>query len=334
MPLNYRHFKPAWWLNNPHLQTLYPALLRNAVALNRERQRILTPDGDFVDLDWYGDDKKAIAILLHGLAGSSQSGYILGLQHALKQQGISSVAMNFRGCSGESNRLARCYHSGETEDIHFIYQTLRQHYPQAELAVVGFSLGGNVLLKWLGEQGDKVTLFAAVAICAPLVLSECATKLDYGFSRLYRRHLLDELKRYLRRKQLYLHRNGLLFEAEKLQRFGDLSKIQSFWQYDDQVVAPLHGFKDVNDYYTRSSARQFLAKIRAPTLMIQAKDDPFMTEAILPTACELAPQVNLEIYSGGGHVGFVRGSRGFGIDYWLDGRITSFLGEMLENRPG
>ena len=334
MPLIHRHFRPVWWLNNPHLQTLYPALLRKPLPLNRQRERLLTPDGDFLDLDWYGDDRKVIVMLLHGLSGSSRSGYILGIQHALNLQGFSSVAMNFRGCSGEPNWLARCYHSGETEDIHFIYQTLRQRHPKAVFAAVGFSLGGNILLKWLGEQGVNLGLFAAAAICVPLVLSECATRLDHGFSRLYRQRLLAELTHDLQRKISYLCRNGLQEEADKIRQLGDLSAMRSFWQYDDRVVARLHGFRDVHDYYGRSSSRQFLHGIRIPTLLIQAKDDPFMTRAVLPEANELAAQVNLEIYNGGGHVGFVGGNRCCGTDYWLDKRVPNFLREQLTQQDG
>lgn len=329
MPITQHCFRPVWWLNNPHLQTFYPALLRKTKPLPRKRQRLLTPDGDFLDLDWFGEDKNTLVILLHGLSGSSQSSYILGLQQVLQAQGITSVAINFRGCSGEPNHLARCYHSGETEDIEFVYQSLRQQYPHAQLAAVGFSLGGNVLLKWLGEQGGSLKLNAAVAVSVPLVLSECATKLDHGFSRVYRQYLLDELKQYIHNKYRYLDTHDCQEEADKLKQLGDLSDINSFWQYDDRVVAGLHGFKNAHDYYQRASSRQFLSKIQLPTLVIQAEDDPFMTKAVLPTEEELAPQVRLEIYNGGGHVGFVSRQKLFRPDYWLDSRIPAFLHEHL-----
>lgn len=329
MSITQHQFRPAWWLSNPHLQTLYPALLRKAAPLDRKRERLTTPDGDFLDLDWYGDDRSVVAILMHGLSGSSESGYILGLQTALHEQGLTSVAMNFRGCSGESNRLARCYHSGETEDIDFVYRSLRHRHPKADFLVVGFSLGGNVLLKWLGEQGTAVSLKAAVAVSVPLVLSECATRLDNGFSRIYRKYLLDELKHYVRLKQRYLLKIGARAEAEKLAQLGDLSGIRSFWQYDDRVVARLHGFADAHDYYRRASSRQFLSSIRVPTLLIQAQDDPFMTRAVLPSHEELSSQVSLEVYPGGGHVGFVAGYKAIKPYYWLDQRIPEFLQNHL-----
>ncbi|MGZ8213468.1 MAG: hydrolase [Methylosarcina sp.] len=324
------NFRPAWWLKSGHLQTIYPAFLRRAPnTISIKRERLKTPDNDFIDIDCCGEDQQPIVILLHGLTGNSQSGYIRSLQRTLLSRGFRSVALNFRGCSGESNNLARCYHSGETEDLHFLYQTLRQREPHTPLAAVGFSLGGNVLLKWLGEHGRGLSLFAAVAVSVPLVLGACASKLDTGFSKIYRESLLRELKTYIKLKLRHLHKIGNLSEAEKIEQLGDLSKIKSFWQYDDRVVAKLHGFKDVHDYYLRSSSRQFLKNITVPTLLIQASDDPFMTEAVLPGIDELSPRVHLEITQGGGHVGFIHGNIPFKPRYWLDQRIPEFLGEHL-----
>ena len=291
------------------------------------RERLLTPDHDFIDIDWCGEGKQPLIMLLHGLTGSSQSGYIKGLQRTLLAQGFRSVALNFRGCSGEYNHSARCYHSGETEDIHFLYQTLRQREPDTPFAAIGFSLGGNVLLKWLGEQGNTLTLFAAIAVSVPLVLSTCATKLDNGFSKIYRKNLLRELKHYVRAKQRHLEKLGKRQEAAKIEELGDLSRIKSFWEYDDRVVARLHGFKDVQDYYQRSSSRQFLKSIAIPTLLIQAVDDPFMTEDVLPDLDELSSSIHLEITQGGGHVGFIAGAIPFKPLYWLEQRIPEFLSQ-------
>lgn len=318
-------FRPAWWLNSPHLQTIYPAFLRRiSPPAGTRRERLDTPDGDFLDIDWVDNGDRPLVILLHGLAGSSRSGYIQGLQHSLLAAGFASVALNFRGCSGEMNRMARCYHSGETEDIAFLYRTLRRRFPNRAMAAIGFSLGGNVLLKWLGEQGDKLDLCAAVAISVPLVLSECADKLDRGFSKLYRDYLLRELKHYMRVKLKHLQGIDQQEQAERIAELGDLSGIKSFWQYDSKVVAGLHGFKDAHDYYQRSSSRQFLQHIRVPTLILQARDDPFMTERVLPSSAELSDQVQLEVCAGGGHVGFVGGSL-FRPQYWLEERIGGFL---------
>ena len=322
-------FKPAWWLKNSHLQTLYPALLRKPENPVLKRERLLTPDDDFIDIDFCGEGDQPLVILLHGLTGSSQSVYIKGLQQALWQQGLRSAALNFRGCSGEYNHSSRCYHSGETGDIDFLYRTLRAREPDTQMAAVGFSLGGNVLLKWLGEQGKKVQIFAAVAVSVPLVLSACASKLDSGFSKLYRASLLRELKEYVHLKQQHLASLGKSEEAEILRQIGDLDSINSFWQYDDRVIAKLYDFANVEDYYQRSSSRQFLQAITVPTLLIQAQDDPFMTPEVIPELSELSASVSLEISARGGHVGFISGNNPLQPEYWLDQRIPEFLQQQL-----
>ena len=323
-------FKAAWWLKNPHLQTLYPALLRRLKPLHCVRERLTTPDNDFIDLDWYGQAHQPLVMLLHGLTGSSQSLYIQGLQQQLSANGFRSVALNFRGCSGESNHLARCYHSGDTEDIDFLYQTVRQREPDTPIAAIGFSLGANVLLKWLGEQQKSVNLFAAAAVSTPLVLGQCASKLDKGFSMIYRNRLLTELKVYIQNKQQHLERIGQTEQAARLKELGDLSKIDSFWQYDERVVAKLHGFQSAKDYYQRASSRQFLKSIAVPTLLIQALDDPFMTAAVIPDKAELSSYVQLEITPHGGHVGFIAGHNPFKPVYWLEQRLVQFLQQPLQ----
>jgi uncharacterized protein len=319
-------FKPAWWLRNCHLQTIYPALFRKIPnPPDYYRERITTPDHDFIDVDYCGTGKQPLVILLHGLTGSAQSVYIKGLQSALLKQGLRSAALNFRGCSGQSNNRARSYHSGETEDVQFLYQTLRQREPDTPIAAVGFSLGGNVLLKWLGEQGQNLNLFAAVAVSVPLLLGICATKMDYGFAKNYRRNLLKELKTYMRNKLVHLEGIGHTEDAVKVKELGDLSAINSFWEYDDRVVAKLHGFEDVHDYYNRSSSRQYLKSITVPTLLIQAVDDPFMTAEVLPGLNEISPTVQLEFTPHGGHVGFISGHIPLRPHYWLEQRIPEFL---------
>ncbi len=326
-------FIPAWWLKHAHLQTIYPAIFRaNAKNTRIKRERIITPDNDFLDIDCCGEDKdQPLVILLHGLTGSSQSKYIKGMQVVLEKQGFRSISMNFRGCSGVSNNLARCYHSGETEDIHFLYQTLRMREPDTAIAVVGFSLGGNVLLKWLGEQGDAVSLFSACAVSVPLVLSACATKLDSGFSRLYRNSLIRELKQYIKMKHKHLKSTGKLSEAKRLAEIGPLSAIRSFWQYDEQVIARLHGFDSAADYYEKSSSRYFLNQIAVPTLIIQSYDDPFMTKEVIPAQAEMSSKVELEMTQAGGHVGFINGGNPLKPEYWLEKRIPAFLKFQLNN---
>jgi len=323
-------YKTAWWLKNPHLQTIYPFLFRKTTLQSSlRRERLITPDNDFIDVDWVGEAHQPLIVLLHGLTGSSQSTYISGLQAQLLLDGFRTVTLNFRGCSGELNHSARCYHSGETEDIGFLYQTIRAREPDTPIAMVGFSLGGNVLLKWLGESKDNVSLSVAVAVSVPLVLSICASTLDKGFSRVYRYKLLDELKVYLSAKKRYLEHLGLVDEASKIAELGDVSHIKSFWQYDDQVVARLHDFKDVHDYYQRSSSQQFLKSIAVPTLVIQSIDDPFMTPEVLPTQDNLSSCVQVEVTEGGGHVGFISGGMPFKPEYWLERRIPEFLKQFI-----
>lgn len=329
MPISASAFRPIWWLRNRHLQTIWPALYRRAPMPLRYRQRLSTQDDDFLDVDWLGAAPNPIVLLLHGLTGSANSGYILGMQQALLQSGFRSIALNFRGCSGQPNRSARCYHSGDTSDLDFLVHRLKRCEPLTPLAAIGFSLGGNVLLKWLGESGEQSGLFAAAAVSVPMQLAPCADRLDKGLSRLYRNRLLAELKLYITQKRRHLDQAGLATEAGKLHELGDLSDIRSFWQYDDRVVARLYGFKDVHDYYRQAGCRPYLSAIRTPTLIIQALDDPFMTPDVLPQPEELPPAIALEISRYGGHVGFVSSTPTGGIDYWLERRIPHFLRERL-----
>jgi predicted alpha/beta-fold hydrolase len=305
---------------------MYPSLCRKLPnPPDYRRERLTTPDDDFLDLDFCGTGTQPLVILLHGLTGSSQSGYIKGLQHRLIALGLRSVAVNFRGCSGQPNNRARCYHSGETEDIQHIYQVLRQREPHTPMAAIGFSLGGNVLLKWLGEQQNQLDLFAAVAVSVPMLLNICATRLDSGFSKLYCLKLLNELKSYMNNKLRHLNAIEHTSDAEKITALGDLSAIDSFWQYDDIVVAQLHGFEDVHDYYRRSSSRQYLQSIHVTTLIIQSGDDPFMSLEVLPAINEMSSSVQLEVSTHGGHVGFVSGQNPLKPTYWLEQRIPEFL---------
>ena len=259
-------------------------------------------------------------IVLHGLEGSLQSPYARGMLAAIARRGWRGVMMHFRGCGGEPNRRARSYHSGETEDLRYLIGVLRAREPQAKLAAVGFSLGGNALLKYLGEAPDRTGLNAAVAVSVPFELALCAERLQRGFSRLYQWHLL----RSLRRKALHkLRRFDLPVTPQSLRQCRD------FRQFDDKVTAPLHGFDGVDDYYRRCSSRQFLRAIAVPTLAIQSGDDPFMTAGVIPDPAELAPSVRLEVTARGGHVGFISGAVPFQARYWLEERVPAFLHEHL-----
>ncbi len=319
-------FKPAWWLTNRHLQTLWPTLFRWLEAPPIRHESITTPDGDFLELSWCGQ-RGPLVIILHGLTGSYRSHYVRGLQWTLLKQDWHSVVLNFRGCGKKINHSWRCYHSGETGDLNFLYQWLRDRLPAIPMAAVGYSLGGNVLLKWLGEQGRNVDLFAACAVSVPLELAKCADAMDVGLSRLYRNRLLKELKEYMQRKVRDLECLGNIRDANRIRKLGDLTDIRSFWEYDDRVVAALYPFRDVHDYYRRCSSRSYLAKIKVPTLLIHARDDPFMTSDVIPAARETSAHVVVEISERGGHVGFVENKFPMKPGYWLERRIPEFLRE-------
>ncbi len=314
-------FKPAWWLPGPHLQTLWPSLCRRSVLKGQEikRERLELPDGDFVDLASLGSEGP-IVLILHGLEGSVHSTYAQGMLASFLAQGWQGILMHFRGCSGEPNRLSRCYHSGDTSDLAKVVQFLRQRHAKLPIAAVGFSLGANVLLKWLGETGSSNLLAAAVAISVPFELAKTSQRVQKGFSRVYQWHLLRSLRRRLQQK----------FERYPLEReMPPLASLKTLWDFDEYFTAPLHGFSSAHDYYTRCSSRQYLKDIRIPTLIIQAKDDPFMSMDLIPRPEELAALVKLELCPKGGHVGFVAGPHPFRAEYWLEKRVPSYLENYL-----
>ena len=320
-------FKPIAGLSHHHIQTLLPVLLRKRSTISYQQQTLELPDGDFVDLAWKTmpgpNDHRPIVVVFHGLEGSIHSPYIKGILMSLQQRGWHAVLMHFRNCSGRVNRLARAYHSGDTADARYFFDYLKQHYPQSPLAAVGYSLGGNMLLKLLAELGSATPLQAAVSVCAPLQLDVCADRIRRGFSRLYLKHLMQNLKRNLLNKYRY-HNYKELIGLTKEQ----IHQLKDFWQFDDAFTAPMHGFKNVHDYYARSSARQYLAGIETPTLLIQALDDPFMTSDVIPGEKEMSKAVQLEISSKGGHVGFISGQR-YKPVFWLEKRIPDFLADYL-----
>lgn len=322
MPITQSAFQPAWWLRSAHLQTLYPHLCRRPTPTPWTPERLELGDGDFVDLQWSGSDDQPLVCLFHGLEGSGESTYINGLRHALSQAGLASVLMQFRGCSGEPNRMARGYHSGDTGDIATLMQTVLERFPGRWIGATGFSLGGNALLKYLGELGAECPISQAVAVSVPFDLGQCADRLNSGLSRIYERHLLSKLNAKVGQ------RRGLMTAARVDVDAAVCSK--SFREFDGRVVAPLFGFADADDYYTQSSCGQFLSSIARPTLILHALDDPFMTRASVPTADMLSEQVTLELSSRGGHVGFVQGPSPGAAQYWLDKRITAAFTAVAE----
>ncbi|WLG96161.1 hydrolase [Pseudomonas sp. FP198] len=322
-------FIPAPGLGNPHLQTLWGPLWRKTVHIDRERERFWLDDGDFLDLDWHGPHsaEAPLVLVLHGLTGSSNSPYVAGLQRALNAQGWASVALNWRGCSGEPNLLARSYHSGASEDLAAAIAHLRARRPLAPLFAVGYSLGGNVLLKHLGEASSDSQLQGAVAVSVPFRLDQCADRIGQGFSRFYQAHFMREMVAYVRNKQRQFQHDGRDEGLAALAALGSLDNMRTFWDFDGRVTAPLHGFSDAADYYRRASSRYFMAGISTPTLVIQAADDPFVFPHSLPEPGELSASTHLELHRRGGHVGFVDGTlRRPG--YYLERRIPDWLASL------
>jgi len=311
-------FRPAWWLPGPHLQTLYPSLFRKRKTPPLTRERFELADGDFIDIDWTRPADSMKILILHGLEGSLESHYTGGLLCALQQSGYTAGLMYFRGRSGEPNRLPRSYHSGDTGDLEEVIQHISLRHPETKLAVIGFSLGGNVLLKWLGEKGHAAGITTAIAISVPLDLHQAAIKLNHGLSRIYQRHLLNKLRTSVAAKAV---RHAPPFPVDRLH------ELNTFHKFDNEITAPLHGFRNVDDYYARSSSKQFLKHIKIPTLLLQAIDDPFLPSSALPGRDELSASITMELSGCGGHVGFIAGANPLLPRYWLEERIVQHLNE-------
>jgi predicted alpha/beta-fold hydrolase len=314
-------FKAAWWLKNAHLQTIWPTVTRSKIELDLRRERFELTDGDFLDIDWLGEDqRKPIVVVLHGLGGSVESPYVPGMLQAIQESGWRAALMHFRGASEEHNRMARAYHAGETTDLAEFIQSIRRREPDTEIACVGYSLGGNVLLKWLGETGERNPLTAAIAVSVPFEFHKVIQRFNKGFSKFYSKYLLQQLRGEVVDK---FENTYAPIDVEKLK------KASSFIEFDESYTAPLHGFDSPYDYYQRASSRQYLKDICVPTLIIHAKDDPFMTPDSVPDESDIADCVTLEISETGGHVGFVTGNWPWQAEYWLDKRIPEFFKKHL-----
>jgi predicted alpha/beta-fold hydrolase len=315
-------FHPAWWLPGPHAQTLGARWLRPRTgesALRRERVRL--PDGDFLDLDFSDDDPRLpLVVVLHGLEGSARSTYALEMYRTLRAREIHAVGLNFRSCSGDLNQTPRLYHSGETGDLAHVLGLLRDRFPGRPIGAVGFSLGGNVLLKYLGEAGKAAGTAAAVAVSVPFNLAAGAVQLERGFARAYRRYLVRKLQRKTRAK------------AAMLRHYVSLERAlgaRTFEEFDDAATAPLHGFVNAQDYYAKSSSAGYLAAIRVPTLLIHSADDPFLPAGAIPRAAVAAnAMLRAEFTESGGHVGFVAGPPWAPV-FWAERRAAEFLAEVL-----
>jgi uncharacterized protein len=307
-----RPFRPARWLPGAHAQTIAGRYIRPPHGVHYHRERLDTPDGDFLDLDFATVDGAPVlaedaplCVIVHGLEGSAQSSYVLETSRALAEHGIRAVAMNFRSCSGEPNRTARFYHAGETGDLGFLLENLAGRFPGATLLGVGFSLGSNVLLKYLGERGEASRIRAAVGVSVPFDLGRGADKLAATFmGRLYTRHFVGRLvAKYLAKRGAGIPLEGVTLDERRIRASG------SFRDFDDALTARLHGFRDAEHYYTSSSSAGYLHAIRVPTLLVHALDDPFVDETAIPHgAIDANPVLHTAFTQRGGHVGFISGT--------------------------
>jgi len=324
--INFKPFKPSPWVPGGHIQTLWRKIAP-VIKVDHRRERIELKDGDFIDVDWHdGPGVKSanngtLVLILHGLCGCSKSKYVQSLQLRLGLAGFSSVVMNFRGCSGEVNRLAKAYHSGITEDLAEVFDYVVRQRSNHRIALAGFSLGANVLLKWLGESEFNERVHKAVAVSTPFRLSYCSQAMLKGISRFYGKYFLRKLVGEMEIKKAHFRATGNKVQLELLESFGDLRLLDTLWQFDDKVTAPLHGFSGAEDYYNKCSSAQFLTAIKTPTLLVQSYDDPIIPPPSLPTNDELSEHINIDLSKKGGHVGFASASD----RYWLEHHIISFL---------
>lgn len=318
-------FKPAWWLTNPHAQTMYSTIIQRPAAAIDHYERLELPDGDFIDLAWATNGLShdtSLVLLLHGIGGNVHSAYVAGLLRAFNHAGYRGVLMHFRGASHDTNRLPRVYHSGETGDLTYVLEYLHRREPDTKKAVVGVSLGGNVLLKWLGEMGAQSLIQAAVAVSVPFQLEMVAERLNKGFSRIYQARILRMMRSVYSKKLDLVNTQLPLSERE-------LRSLKTILAFDDRITAPLHGFKNGLSYYQETSSRQYLGGIATPALIIHALDDPFMIPQAIPEVKELSNHITMELSRHGGHVGFISSDSLGRVQYWLEERIPEFLMQKI-----
>jgi predicted alpha/beta-fold hydrolase len=319
-------YRPAWWVPGAHAQTLWGKFARRSRPLPTRIEHWTTPDDDFIDvlrLDAPPDSPRLF--LLHGLEGTVRSHYVGGLLQVAYERGWGADMLIFRGCGEKPNNAPRFYHSGETTDLAFAVGRVLREFPDVPLGMCGVSLGGNVLLKWLGESGDALPerVLAAVAISVPFDLERGSRHISQGFSRVYERHFLRSLRRKATAK---LERYPDLFNGEALAR------ARTLFDFDDVVTGPVHGFGGAHDYYSRSSSLGFLGRIRRPTLLLSAKDDPFLPRTVLDDVAAIArknPFLRTEFTDRGGHVGFVAGSP-WRPSYYAEERAGDFLASQFD----
>ena len=318
---NSGNYRAPKWLKGSHSQTIFPFLLLSPRIIHYERQTIETPDGDFLHIDWVNRNKNApLVVVLHGLEGSSKSHYSKALMKYVKALDWTGCVIHFRGCSGIPNRLPRAYHSGHSDELEWLIALL-QKFNYEKIFIAGYSLGGNVLLNWLGRskyQNNK-SIIAATSISAPYDLTVAGNRLSMGINKTYGHHFLRTLKKKAVRK----------IEDHKLNiSIKQIMKCRTLKQFDNYFTAPLHGYADVNDYWSRASSKPFLSSIKKSTMIIHAENDPFLPGTELRTLTQNNGKIILNLTTNGGHVGYTSGSFPGHID-WLPNQIIRYFKEFL-----
>ncbi|MGD9489022.1 MAG: YheT family hydrolase [Calditrichaceae bacterium] len=311
------NYKPPFFLSNGHLQSIYPSLFRKFDPSLYRRQRISTPDDDFLDLDWSEVNSDCLAVISHGMEGSSHRAYVIGMARALNHYGWDALAWNFRSCGGEMNRQLRMYHSGSTDDLDLVVNHALSKKKYKKIALIGFSMGGNLTLVYLGQKGNNrdQRIRAAVVFSVPTDLHSSSMRLGEPQNILY-------MKRFLRMLHKKVRDKMLLFPDQINDH--DFHRIKNFKDFDDRYTAPIHGFKNAEDYWYKCSSKLFLNDISIPTLIVNAKNDPFLPPACYPVEeVRDHPSIYLEIPRSGGHVGFV--SLNNDHYYWSEKRTIEFL---------
>ncbi len=308
-------YSPPLLLSNGHVQTTISSIFRK-VNIAFKRERIDTPDGDFLDLDWSKVKSEKLVIISHGLEGSTDRAYVKGMVKAFNNHGWDALAWNYRGCSGEPNLKLRTYHSGATDDLETVILHALSHDQYVELCLVGFSMGGNITAKYLGEIGDSISgkIKSSIAFSVPCDLKSSAEKLSQFSNKIYMRRFLGFLHEKIKSK--------IEFFPDEINDDG-FSRIKTFKEFDDRYTAPIHGFENAEDYWRKCSSKQFLDNIRIPTLLINSKNDPFLTNSCNPIEqAQSNPNLFLEIPESGGHVGFISLNNN-GI-YWSESKAVLF----------
>jgi hypothetical protein len=325
-------FVPAAGFRNAHAQTVAGGLLRRHNGVSFSRVRLDTPDGDFVDVDLAEVNGRSpfntpshtpIVLLLHGLEGSARRGYACETYRQLAQQGIRAVGLNYRSCSGEMNKTTRFYHAGATDDVDLVTNWLAKSFPDAPIGLVGFSLGANLLLKYLGECGKNSLVSAAVAVSPPFDLALGAKALANGNGRIYVPRFIKSLREKVMAKQAQL---APLVDVSRIHQ------VRTLHQFDDWFTAPLHGFQNADDYYRQNSSAQYMPAIATPTLLLRADDDPFFDQCDIPyQVINQNPYLLAGFSPHGGHVGFMGGHWPLAPVWWAERQAARFMAHFLGN---